>query len=804
MKPENATVAVENNSQNNLFSLQSLYELFIKNWKWFVLSVALCLGVMTFYLLKVTPRYQRCAVLMVKDDGGQKPGILSSLMQVQGMSASGPMGMGMSIDNELYILSSFQLMRQVVDVLKLDVQYTQEQGLRTVSLYDELPFEVQFTNAFSGPVSFDIQAVRKEGLVLNHFRMEGEEVLQEKLVPYNDSVMTPVGGLRILTKAAPIDRELSNPIQVTRLDKRIATGMLRGSITTSPVSKAGTLVNIICEDTNPHRAEDILTTIMEEYRRTLIDDKNATASKTAEFIEERIDIIGRELGDVEDRLTEFKRQHEMVDIQTKVTTSMAEGARAKDKSIELGAQLNVAQYVRDFVTDVSKSDQLIPNVSGIRDAGVERQISQYNDMLLRRNRLLENSGEENSVVVELNKDLEAMRSTIEGSLSTYCNTLSLRIEDAKKQEAETKQSIKEIPLQEKKVLDVKRQQAIKERLYTFLLQNREEIAMKLAGTEANLRVVEKPFGSLNPSSPHRKQLLLIAMLVGLVIPFVVIYIREFFNTGVRGRKDIARYTTIPVLGDIPRRDKDNGDSDIVVSKGANDPISEAFRLLRTNLDFLQRHAQVIMFTSTMAHEGKTFVSRNFAVTLALAGKRVILVDTDLRKGKQGHLLAFKHKEGVSNYLCGSSESVKALIIPKVIGEVVDFLPSGVVPPNPSELLMSDRLDEMIAALREEYDYVIVDNVPAMVVADAAVVNRVADATIYVMRDGMVDRRYLPELEEMYQSGKFKHMSIILNDVREHIHGAGYGYGYGMGYGNYPKKKDTKKSKIEKIKKWTKK
>ena len=804
MKPENATVAVENNSQNNLFSLQSLYELFIKNWKWFVLSVALCLGVMTFYLLKVTPRYQRCAVLMVKDDGGQKPGILSSLMQVQGMSASGPMGMGMSIDNELYILSSFQLMRQVVDVLKLDVQYTQEQGLRTVSLYDELPFEVQFTNAFSGPVSFDIQAVRKEGLVLNHFRMEGEEVLQEKLVPYNDSVMTPVGGLRILTKAAPIDRQLSNPIQVTRLDKRIATGMLRGSIATSPVSKAGTLVNIICEDTNPHRAEDILTTIMEEYRRTLIDDKNATASKTAEFIEERIDIIGRELGDVEDRLTEFKRQHEMVDIQTKVTTSMAEGARAKDKSIELGAQLNVAQYVRDFVTDVSKSDQLIPNVSGIRDAGVERQISQYNDMLLRRNRLLENSGEENSVVVELNKDLEAMRSTIEGSLSTYCNTLSLRIEDAKKQEAETKQSIKEIPLQEKKVLDVKRQQAIKERLYTFLLQNREEIAMKLAGTEANLRVVEKPFGSLNPSSPHRKQLLLIAMLVGLVIPFVVIYIREFFNTGVRGRKDIARYTTIPVLGDIPRRDKDNGDSDIVVSKGANDPISEAFRLLRTNLDFLQRHAQVIMFTSTMAHEGKTFVSRNFAVTLALAGKRVILVDTDLRKGKQGQLLAFKHKEGVSNYLCGSSESVKALIIPKVIGEVVDFLPSGVVPPNPSELLMSDRLDEMIAALREEYDYVIVDNVPAMVVADAAVVNRVADATIYVMRDGMVDRRYLPELEEMYQSGKFKHMSIILNDVREHIHGAGYGYGYGMGYGNYPKKKDTKKSKIEKIKKWTKK
>ena len=805
MVPENTNAGGVNKSQQgSMFDLHSLYELFIQNWKWFVLSSALCVGAMAFYLFTVTPVYQRCSVLMVKEDGQQKPGILSNLLSVQG-SSSGQMGMGGGIDNELYILSSYQLMRQVVDVLKLDVQYHQKQGLRTVSLYNEIPFEVQFTTAFAGPVSFDIKEVRKEGLLLTNFKMveggQSVEILKDQLVAYNDSVMTPVGQLMVVAKAAPIDRELQQPIQVSRMDKRVAAGMLRGRISTSAVAKMGTLVNIICSDTNPVRAEDILTAIMETYRKTLIDDKNRAASRTAEFIEERINIIGRELGDVEDKLTDFKSRHELVDIQAKVTTSMAEGARAKDKSVELGAQLNVAQYVRDFVTDVSKSDELIPNVSGLRDAGVELQISQYNELLLRRNRLLANSGEQNSVVQELNKDLDAMRSTIEGSLSTYCNTLSLRIEDAQKQEAETKESIKEIPLQEKKVLDVKRQQAIKERLYTFLLQNREEIAMKLAGTEANLRVVEAPYGSLAPSSPHRKLLFLIAFLVGLVIPFVLLYIREFFNMGVRGRKDIMKYTNIPILGDIPTREKGSGESEIVVTKDAQEPISEAFRLLRTNLEFMQRCAQVIMFTSTMAHEGKTFISRNFAVTLALTGKRVILVDMDLRKGKQGHLLAIHHKQGVSNYLSGICEEYADLVIPNAIGGVVDFLPSGVVPPNPSELLLSERLEEMIAKLREEYDYVIVDNVPAMVVADAAIVNRVADATIYVMRDGMVDRRYLLELEDMYQAGKFNHMSIVLNDVK-YPHGAVYGYGqsygYGMGYGNHTERR-RQESKLKRIK-----
>lgn len=760
-------------NQDNFFDLRNLFELFMTYWKWFILSIFLCGGATYFYVSTLSSSYQRNAVLLVKDENSMSADKLVTMMDPTGTSKS------TSIENELYTLTSIEIISEVVKRLHLDVNYTQKQGLKTASLFNEVPFEIHFLGTYDGPVQFDVVAYDQSGITLSNLNKEKGETLT---IAYNDTVQSPIGALVVTPRVTTVSLSTENPIHVSRLDKETSTDIVKSRITTSPVAKQGTLVKISCIDENIARADAVLNTLMKVYTETIIADKNKVASNTARFIDERILVISDELGDVENKLTQFKQENGIVDIQSKATTSLAEGSAAKAQSVELSAQLNVANFVRNFVTDASKRNELIPNVSGIGDAGVEGQIQMYNELLLRCNRLTENSGEQNSVVLEMNRQLAAMRSSISGSLNTYCSTLSLRIRDAQKQENNARQSISSIPLQEKKVLDVMRQQKIKETLYTFLLQTREETAMQLAATEAGLRVVEAPHGSRVPVGPNKMQLLMFAIAAGFVLPFGILFLRQAMQTGVRGKKDIQQYTTIPILGTIPSRKEAKREADIVVSAEKNDYITEAFRLLRTNLSFFQRDAKVLMFTSTVAHEGKTFVSRNFAITMALLGKRVILVDTDIRKGKQGKLLRVNKKEGLSTYLSGHSENLDDLILKNVLGDCVDFLPSGIIPPNPSELLMSHRLEELTEQLRKEYDYIIIDNVPAMVVADASIVNRVADATLYVIRDGLIDRRFLPELEQLYQDKKFKHMSIILNDVKE-VKGS-YGYGYGYGYGYY--------------------
>ncbi len=385
--------------------------------------------------------------------------------------------------------------------------------------------------------------------------------------------------------------------------------------------------------------------------------------------------------------------------------------------------------------DVTRNNQLIPNVSGVGDASVQSQITAYNELMLQRNHLLAESGEKNPVVQAADKNLAEMRTVISGSMDNYIKNLRLRLDRTRAVEHQINTEIQAVPKQEKMALSIIRQQSIKEALYTFLLNKREENALQLAVTEANIRVVESPFGSNAPIAPHSTTFLLAALAVGLAIPLGIQVLLMLWNTSVRGRKDIEDYTTIPVLGEIPSRKEEVADNSIVVDEHKNDLISEAFRLLRSNINFVAKDARVIMFTSTMPGEGKSFVSRNLAVALAIAGKKVVLVDTDLRKRTQGKLVGVKHKEGLSTYLSGLHDNIDNILDKGLIHPAVDMLLVGPVPPNPSELLMSDRLEKLVDELKKKYDYIILDNVPAQVVADATIVNRVAELTLYVVRDG---------------------------------------------------------------------
>ena len=323
------------------------------------------------------------------------------------------------------------------------------------------------------------------------------------------------------------------------------------------------------------------------------------------------------------------------------------------------------------------------------------------------------------------------------------------------------------------------------------MNKREETALQLAITEANIRIVEHPFGSRVPVAPRKAVISFFALILGLVIPFTFFQMKERINMSVRGRKDIETYTTIPILGEIPHRKSGISDSDIVVSAQCDDVIGEAFRLLRFSMTFINKDARIIMFTSTMPGEGKTFISRNFAATLGMAGKKVVLVDTDIRKRTQSKLSSKGRSQGLTSYLSGAVDDITSLVVRQDDTCNLDMLPAGITPPNPAELLMSDRLEQCMEELKKHYDYIVVDNVPAQVVADAGIVNRIADLTIYVIRESKIDRRYLPELERLHLEGKFNHLCIVLNDCQNR--NKKYGYGYGYGYREEEKKNSwTKK------------
>lgn len=744
-------------------SLRDVIELIIANWYWFTLSVFICVSVTYLYTRTLVPIYRHQTVMLVKGGTKNANSDISAMLELQG----GVTGSG--VENEMFILHSYQLVREVVNRLHLDVSYEKEGFFRNTPLYAESPIEVNFIDPYHAYYRTNIIPLD----------VKNYTILDERHA-YGDTIQTEAGRIVVNLKAENLSDYIGKPVLVTRISPEVASSIYKNNISTSLASKGTTMVQITCTDNNVSRIDAILNTLINVYNETIIEDKNRIAVNTAKFIDERIAVIGKELGDVEEELTDFKQRNRIIGTEGNGMQFLAESSRVKTETLQMETELSIAQSIKNYLLDVTRNNQLIPNVSGVGDASVQSQITTYNELMLQRNHLLAESGTKNPVVQTADKNLAEMRTVIAGSMDNYIKNLRLRLERTRAVERRVNSEIQAVPKQEKMALSIIRQQSIKEALYTFLLNKREENALQLAVTDANIRVVESPFGSNTPIAPHSMTFLLAALAVGVVIPLGIQLLVMLWNTSVRGRKDIEDYTTIPLLGEIPSRKEDMADDTIVVADEKNDLISESFRLLRANISFIAKDARVLMFTSTMPGEGKSFVSRNLAVAIAIAGKKVVLVDTDLRKRTQSKLAGIKHKEGLSTYLSGQYDDINSILDKGVIHPSVDSLFVGPIPPNPSELLMSDRLEKLIEELKKRYDYVILDNVPAQVVADAAIVNRVAELTLYVIRDGKLDRRYLPELERLHKEGKFNHLCIVLND--SHIEKKKYGYGYGYGYG----------------------
>ncbi len=782
--------AEELREAEDMLSLRDILDIFTAHWKWFVASVILCLVLGRLYLAKQPRIYKRSAVMLVKDDGtsgSRSRSGTDALMQLNGVV------MGSSVKNEVYIIQSHQIMKEVVRQLHLDVTYGFKQRLRYINLYDVKPFTAQFDSAeCERPFRFTAKVAGDKVHVYDVVTADGEQAY-DKFIPMDKKVKTPFGNITFVADDRYVKQFEGKEIYISRRTIEAAAVAYGGPLNASEIDKESTLVGITYTDHNIRRAEDILNAVLEAYKRNIIIDKNLIAKSTAEFIDERIQIIAKDLSRVEGELATYKQANRLTSLKEDANAFLQQSAAARQRSIQLESQVGVVQFLLEDLRSNAQGFRLIPTLGGLTDAGIQSQIMKYNDAMLERNRLVESAGEASVKVQQLEAALNQMRAAIISSTSAYLSSLNVQLGRAKQEEAGLSSNLATVPQKERDIIDISRQQNIKETLYTYLLNKREETALQLAITEANIRVIETPFGSNAPISPRSKVIMLVALLIGLILPFAYFYIRNLLNMTVRGRKDIEEFTSIPIVGEVPHRKEGADDSEIIVGDQKTDPINEAFRVTRFNLGFINKDAKVLMFTSTLAGEGKTFVSRNFAVTLALSGKKVILVDADIRKRTQSRLSGNRHSHGLTSYLQGGVTDIDQLIVHDAANSSVDLLPAGATPPNPSELLLSERLEQLIEELKKRYDYVVIDSVPAQAVADAGIVNRVADLTIYVVREGKVDRRFLPELERMYKDKKFSHLCILLNDahINKKQYGYGYGnysYGYGYGYGHEKKKK----------------
>ncbi len=777
-------VQPQEQQEENVMSLRDLWDFFMSQWKWFLLSILACVGVARLYLATQNNVYQRTAVVMVKDDDNNRSSFTrDALMQINGMM------MGSEVADEAFVLNSHMLIKSVVSKLNLDVMYFYKPRLRTISLYQEKPFQVMFMDGTVIPASFKVKVLNTQEFELKDLTyvdsltnkvVELEEVQR---VRFGERVNTKIGSFVVIPDVNRLEKFEGETVTIQRLTLDKATSLWKSKVNAQEVSKKTSLVSITCTDTNTKRAEDFLNALLDAYKQSIVEDKNTVSENTARFIDERIAIVGADLSQVEGNLADFKEGNKLVDFKVNATSFLDQSSSARQRTIQLQAQQTAVKYLLDYLKNQNTKNSLIPTLGDMADAGIQAQISNYNNLKLQRNRLAENTGETGPTLREMDANLTEMHQTLIASMEVYASTVDMQVKQALAEERSLMGDIARMPQQERTAMEIARQQTIKETLYTYLLNKREETALQLAVTEANIRVVEVPYGSNIPISPRSMIILMIGLVLGLALPFGIFYVYSMLNMGVRGRKDVEKYTSIPILAEIPRnRSQKDTDSGIVVGEKSSDVMSEAFRLMRYNLSFLSRDAKVIMFTSTTPSEGKSFCTRNFAHILGVKNNKVLLIDCDIRRRTQSSILQSQQK-GLTDYLSGAVEDVHELIVQVPENKKVKLLPAGSLPPNPTELLMDERFEKLIAQLREEFDYIVLDSVPSQGMADAGLTSRVADLTVYVVRVGRVDRRFLFELDRMYKDKRFNNMCVLLNAVPQERRHYGYGYG-GYGYGGY--------------------
>ena len=786
--------ALRKNAQpGNGLTFKSIVAFAVAKWYWFVISLAVTMTVAVVYLMKTTPEYTRTVSLLIKDDDGNTGTSID-------MSELGFVQNTTNLENEMRILKSPALMKQVVTRLDLNDRYTVREGLREELLYKHTPvlFDSKDTVANTA-VSFQF-TLKGDQVKINDVYLNGNPTGKTYNVKFGDILSIGNVQLAVVKPAWDASEMQGRTISYTHTSVHSTAADLAGRVSTVLGNDKSSIIDISITSPSIQEADDILLTLIQVYNERWIQDKNQVAVSTSRFINERLGVIESELGNVDSDISSYKSANLIPDVGAAASMYMEQSQQTQAQMLDLNNQLSMARYIRSYLVADAGHGQLLPANTGLQSGNVQSMIGEYNSKLLQRNNLADKSSDTNPLVQQYDQQLAAQRQAIIRSIDNEITALNTQLASVRGTQANAVSKLAANPSQAKNLLSVERQQKVKESLYLFLLQKREENELSQAFTAYNTRIVNKPGPSGLPSTPNRSQTLLIAFVIGLVIPFGFTAVKELSNTRVRGRKDVE-HLAAPFAGEIPqngplKKKKDADDRKLIVVKpGKRDIINESFRVLRTNVEFLCNAipgGRAIAFTSFNPGSGKSFISVNLGMTIALKDKRVLVIDGDMRHGSVSQYVG-SPELGLADYLSGMETDVDKIIVPYNEVNTLFILPVGSIPPNPTELLESPRFGELIARLKTQYDYVIVDCPPIEVVADAQIIDKYMDHTFFIIRAGLFERSMLPELDRLHDEKKYSNMAFILNGTRNdqsrygyrysYRYGYGYGYGYGYNYGS---------------------
>lgn len=765
-----------NENQEQDFQIRAIIDQYASYWKWFVLGIFICLSIAYIYLRYATPEYRASTTILVKDE--KKGGLSSELAAFADLGIGGGKD---NLDNEIEILKSRTLVENTVMKMNLNIALVVEGNIIRSDLFKNAPISVnniaQKANFYTKSRSYEYTALSATTFKLEDLSGQGNVLYPSKKgFRYGQPIETKYGTMVVHKSMSAVNSHNENDTPITilisPLEKIVES--FRARLNVTPLSKTSSIVELSIVDPVLEKAELFLDNLVQNYNEDAAADKNFISENTSKFIASRLALITEELDGVEQNVERFKNKNQLTDIETEAKLFIEGSSEYDKKGVETEIQLNVIASLLEFMKQSRQSDLLPTNiVSG----EATELIGSYNQLVLDRNRILKSATETNPTVIKMQDQLSSLKANVASSLRRMQSNLNIQKRDLNSQEGLLNNKIGRIPMLERQFRVIARQQKVKEELYLYLLQKREETAIFLSATEDNARVIDAAKGSDIPVAPKKNIIYLGALLIGLLIPFGIIYLMDLLDTKIKSRLDLEGKTVIPFIGDVPTSDTP---SEIIKSESRTSS-AEALRIIRTNLEFMvskvpEDQAKTIFVTSTFPKEGKTFVSANLAATFALSGKKVLLIGMDIRNPRLDEYLTLPDR-GVTNYLSSKSLILEDLIVKYEGYDHFYVLPAGIVPPNPAELLMNKKVETLFETLKNQFDYIIVDTAPVSLVTDTLLVAKHADCFIYVTRANFLEKRMLNIANTLYREQKLPNMCLLLNDT-DTTKGYGYGYGYG--------------------------
>ena len=768
-------------------NIQELLFRYLIHWPWFVVSIIICIACAWGYLRLTTPIYNISATVLIKDE--KKGGGASMSSDLEKMGLEGFISSSSNVDNEIEVLRSKSLAREVVNNLGLFVTYMDEDEFPSKELYHTSPVLVSLTHqeADKLPGRMEINMILQPTGALGVQITVGEKEYRKQFDKLPAVFPTDEGTVAFFanndTLSAVRPENITKERHITAFINRpfsVSKGYVN-SLSIAPTSKTTSVVVISLENTNTRRGRDYINKLLEMYNINANNDKNEVAQKTAEFIDERIGIISKELGSTEQDLENFKRSAGITDLSSEAQIALTGNAEYEKKRVENQTQINLVMDLQRYMK--GNEYEVLPSNIGLQDAASAGAIDRYNQMLVERKRLLRTSTENNPTIINLDTSIRAMRTNVQATLDATLKGLQITKEDLAREASRYSRRINDAPTQERQFVSIARQQEIKSGLYLMLLQKREENAITLAATANNAKIIDEALADDNPISPKKTIVYLAALVLGVGLPVGVIYLIGLTKFKIEGRADVEKLTSLPVVGDIPLADEKTGS--IAVFENQNNLMSETFRNVRTNLQFmLENGKNVILVTSTISGEGKSFISANLAISLSLLGKKVVIVGLDIRKPGLNKVFNIPKKEhGITQYLTNTTANLMDFVQPSDINKNLFILPGGTVPPNPTELLARGGLEKAIETLKANFDYVILDTAPVGMVTDTLLIGRVADLSVYVCRADYTHKAEFTLINELAENNKLPNLCIAVNGLDLNSRKYGYYYGYGK-YGKY--------------------